>query len=129
MATGGRGQSGGFASSSVLMETVNSRGAESTRETRHFESKDGQIAVGVVRGDALWSLQDVFKSPDGQPLPQVSDMESVIKNWSDLKDRLTLEGRREGKEDKKSQSVIGPGAAIKYPHGVSSAVDYEAVSS
>ncbi|CAM6098922.1 unnamed protein product [Calypogeia fissa] len=177
MATGGRGQSGGFASSSVLM---NSRGAESTRGELQklvtFESKDGQIAVGVVRGDALWSLQCVFKSPDGKPLPQVSDMESVIKNWSDLKDRLTLEGsgtkvsevkllapipRPAGvimcigknyldhvKEvdtwktapeitkpeapkhpivfTKAPQSVIGPGAAIKYPHGVSSAVDYEA---
>ncbi|KAH9566903.1 hypothetical protein CY35_03G001400 [Sphagnum magellanicum] len=141
-----------------------------------FQTGNGEQTVGIVRGDTVWSLQDVAKLPPGILPAQVSDMMGVIQHWDLLKNSLQLEG--EGRKlsevkiqapiprptgtimcigknyadhikevdtwksapgistpeapehmiifTKAPQSVIGPGAAIKYPHGWSELVDYEA---
>ncbi|KAJ7548486.1 hypothetical protein O6H91_07G014100 [Diphasiastrum complanatum] len=135
----------------------------------------GESVVGVVRGEAVWPLQNVLKS-DVVKFFSVKDMLGVINHWNLLKDSIYMEGpgvalssvnlqapfpRPSGaimcigknyldhvKEvdtwksapgiatpdapkhpivfTKAPQSVVGPGAAIKYPHGISSHVDYEA---
>jgi hypothetical protein len=55
-----------------------------------FQTGNGEQTVGIVRGDTVWSLQDVAKLPPGILPAQVSDMMGVIQHWDLLKNRFAL---------------------------------------